>query len=98
MRTNLARTHGVNMGEAVAVALGRKLSKQEARQLVEQASRKAAMGKSDLQDVLREDEWMTQNLSPGELAKLFEPLAHQGAAQVFIDRIVASLQGRAGKR
>lgn len=98
MRTNLARTHGVNMGEAVAVALGRKLSKQEARQLVEQASRKAAMGKRDLQDVLREDERVTQNLSPGELAKLFEPLAHQGAAQVFIDRIVGSLQGRAGKR
>ena len=98
MRTNLAQTHGLNMGEAVAVALGRKVSKQEARQLVEQASRRAAMGKRDLQDVLREDERVMQNLSAGELAKLFEPLAHQGAAQVFIDRIVASLQGRAGKR
>jgi 3-carboxy-cis,cis-muconate cycloisomerase len=98
MRTNLAQTHGLNMGEAVAVALGRKLSKQEARQLVETASRRAAMGKRDLQDVLREDERVMQNLSAGELAKLFEPLAHQGAAQVFIDRIVASLQGRAGKR
>jgi hypothetical protein len=28
---------------------------------------------------------------------LFEPMAYQGAAQVFIDRIVGSLQGRGAK-
>jgi hypothetical protein len=34
----------------------------------------------------------------GELAKLFEPMAYQGAAQTIFDRIVGSLQLRPGKR
>jgi hypothetical protein len=38
------------------------------------------------------------HLSVGELAKLFEPMAYQGAAQTFIDRIVGALHGRPGKR
>jgi hypothetical protein len=40
---------------------------------------------------------VTKRLTPGELAKLFEPMAYQGAAQIFIDRLVGSLPGR-GKR
>ena len=73
-------------------------NKENAYRIVEEASRKAAIGKRDLQDVLREDETISANLSAGELAKLFEPLAHQGAAQVFIDRIAGSLHGRTVKR
>ena len=56
-----------------------------------------AAAKRDLQEVMAEDDRMKQRLTPGELAKLFEPMAYQGAAQTFIDRIVGSLQGR-GKR
>ena len=89
MRVNVALTRGVNLSEAIAFALARKLGKEKACRIVAEASRKAAISKRDLQDVLREDETVSGNLSPGELAKLFEPLAHQGAAQVFIDRIAA---------
>jgi hypothetical protein len=39
-----------------------------------------------------------QQFTPGELAKLFDPVAYQGAAQTFIDRIVGSLQARDVKR
>jgi 3-carboxy-cis,cis-muconate cycloisomerase len=74
------------------------MGKQEAHRVVEEASRRAATSKRDLQDVLHEDQRVTLHLSVGELAKLFEPLAYQGAAQVFIDRIAASLHGRSGKR
>jgi 3-carboxy-cis,cis-muconate cycloisomerase len=48
--------------------------------------------------VLAENNQVTLSLSPGELAKLFEPMAYQGAAQTLIDRIVGSLQLRPGKR
>jgi hypothetical protein len=34
----------------------------------------------------------------GELARLFEPMGYQGAAQTLIDRIIGSLQGRIPKR
>jgi 3-carboxy-cis,cis-muconate cycloisomerase len=98
MRTNVALMRGLNMRDAVAFALAQKLGKENAYRILEEASRKAAIGKRDLQDVLREDETISANLSAGELAKLFEPLAHQGAAQVFIDRIAGSLHGRTIKR
>jgi 3-carboxy-cis,cis-muconate cycloisomerase len=98
MRTNVALTRGLNMRDAVAFALAQKIGKEKAYRIVEEASRKATIGKRDLQDVLREDETVSATLSAGELAKLFEPLAHQGAAQVFIDRIAGSLRDRTVKR
>jgi 3-carboxy-cis,cis-muconate cycloisomerase len=98
MRVNLGETRGLIMAEAVASALGAKLGKQEAHKIVEEASRKAIAAKRNLQDVLAENNQVTLSLSPGELAKLFEPMAYQGAAQTLIDRIVGSLQLRPGKR
>jgi 3-carboxy-cis,cis-muconate cycloisomerase len=98
MRVNLAQTRGLIMAEAVAFALGTKLGKQEAHRIVQEASRKAIAAKRDLQEVLAENDQVTLSLSVGELARLFEPMGYQGAAQTFIDRIVGSLQGRGGKR
>ena len=41
---------------------------------------------------------VTAQLTPGELARLFELMGYQGAAQTFIDRQIGSLQSRAIKR
>ncbi len=98
MRANLAETRGQIMAEPVSIALGAKVGKQEAHRMVEEASRKAAAAKRDLQEVLGEDDKVKLSLTVGELAKLFEPMGYQGAAQTLIDRIVGSLQGRGGKR
>jgi 3-carboxy-cis,cis-muconate cycloisomerase len=98
MRVNLGETRGLIMTEAIAVALAAKVGKQEAHKILEEASRKAIAAKRNLQDVLAEDSQVTLSLSVGELAKLFEPMAYQGAAQTIIDRIVGSLQLRANKR
>jgi 3-carboxy-cis,cis-muconate cycloisomerase len=98
MRVNLDETRGLIMAEAVAVALGAKIGRQEALKIVEEASRKAIAAKRNLQDVLAENNQVTLSLSVGELAKLFEPMAYQGAAQTIFDRIVGSLQLRPGKR
>jgi 3-carboxy-cis,cis-muconate cycloisomerase len=98
MRANLDATRGLIMAEAVAFALAAKIGKQEAHRIVEEASRKASATKRDLQEVLGEDDQVKLSLSIGELAKLFEPMAYQGAAQTFIDRIVGLLQARAGRR
>jgi 3-carboxy-cis,cis-muconate cycloisomerase len=98
MRLNLGATRGQIMAEAVSLALGAKLGKAEAQRIIEEASRKAFSAKRELQEVLAEDDRVKLSLSVGELAKLFEPMAYQGAAQTLIDRIVGSLQGRGGKR
>src|SRR5207342_2466005 len=98
MRVNLAETRGRIMAEAVSFALASKRGKHEAHGIVEEASRKAAATKRDLQDVMAEDDRVKRQLTVAELAKLFEPMAYQGAAQTFIDRLIGSLQARGGKR
>jgi 3-carboxy-cis,cis-muconate cycloisomerase len=98
MRTNIGETRGRIMAEAVSFALAAKVGKEEAHRILEEASRKAIAAKSDLQDVLGEDERVKLNLSVGELARLFEPAVYQGVAQTLIDRIIASLQGRMIRR
>jgi 3-carboxy-cis,cis-muconate cycloisomerase len=98
MRTNLELTHGLVMAEAVSVALAGKIGKAQAHEIVEAASKKAVQEKRSLQDVLAEDERVTAQLGASEIAKLFEPMAYQGAAQTFIDRLVASMKGRGSKR
>src|SRR5712691_11756140 len=98
MRVNLGATRGQIMTEAVTFALAGKLGKQQARTIVEEASRRAAATKSELQEVLAADERVKPHLNVGELAKLFEPMGYQGSAQTFIDRMVGSLQLRTSKR
>jgi 3-carboxy-cis,cis-muconate cycloisomerase len=98
MRLNLAATRGQIMAEPAFLALAAKLGRPEARRIVEEASRKASSAKRELQEVLAEDDQVRLSLTVGELAKLFEPMGHQGTAQLMIDRIIGSLRGRGGKR
>jgi 3-carboxy-cis,cis-muconate cycloisomerase len=98
MRSNVDITHGLIMAEAITVALAAKISRQEAQKLVEEASQKAVTEKRSLQNVLVEDERVTAHLAGPVIGRLFEPMSHQGIAQTFIDRLVASLKSGASKR
>ena len=91
MRVNLDATGGLIMAEAVTMALAEKTGKSEAHHLVEAASKKAVTQKKNLRDVLTKDDKITAHLSADKLAKLFEPMAYQGASQALIDRLLASL-------
>ena len=92
MRANLEATGGLIMAEAVAMALAEKIGKNEAHHLVEAASKKAVTEKKGLRDMLTKDPKVTAHLSADKLAKLFEPMAYQGASQALIDRLLASLE------
>jgi 3-carboxy-cis,cis-muconate cycloisomerase len=91
MRVNLDATGGLIMAEAVTFALAEKIGKSEAHHLVEAASKKAVAGKKGLREVLAADPKINAHLSADRLAKLFEPMAYQGASQALIDRLLASL-------
>jgi 3-carboxy-cis,cis-muconate cycloisomerase len=91
MRVNLDATGGLIMAEAVTFALAEKIGKSEAHHLVEAASKKAVAGKKGLREVLAADLKISAHLSADRLAKLFEPMAYQGASQALIDRLLASL-------
>jgi 3-carboxy-cis,cis-muconate cycloisomerase len=98
MRTNLDITQGLIMAEAITLALAGKISRPEARKLVEEARQNAARDKSRLQDVLLANARVTAHLPAPVLARLFEPMSHQGTAQTFIDRLVGTLRTSASKR
>jgi 3-carboxy-cis,cis-muconate cycloisomerase len=98
MRRNLELTGGLMLSEAVVFALAPKVGQQDAQKIVDETSRKAMTEKRNLHDVMREDARITAQLTPGELARLFELMGYQGAAQTFIDRQIGALQGRAAKR
>jgi 3-carboxy-cis,cis-muconate cycloisomerase len=97
MRRNLDATLGLILAEAVTFALAPKIGRPEAQQIVDEASAKAVAEKRNLHDVMREDTRVTAQLTPGELARLFELMGYQGAAQTFIDRQIGALQ-RPAKR
>lgn len=98
MRANLDLTQGLVLAEAVSIALAEKVGKAQAHHIVEEAAKTATKEKRNLQDVLLEDERVSAGLSAGEIAKLFEPMAYQGVAQTFIDRLVASTKAHVNKR
>jgi 3-carboxy-cis,cis-muconate cycloisomerase len=90
MRANLDATNGLIMAEAVAMALGAKLGKQDAHHLIEAASKRAVSEKRHLRDVLAEDRAVSQHLDKAALDKLFDPLAYTGVATALIDRVLAA--------
>jgi 3-carboxy-cis,cis-muconate cycloisomerase len=94
MRANLDTTCGLIMAEAVSMALAEKIGKSGAHHLIEAASKKAVAGKKHLRDVLTADAKVTAHLDAEKLAKLFEPMAYQGASQALIDRLLASLDDK----
>jgi 3-carboxy-cis,cis-muconate cycloisomerase len=96
MRKNLDITHGLIMAEAIELALAGKIGRGEAHELVEEAAGKAVAEKRSLQNVLSEDPRVTAHLSGPLLGRLFEPMSHQGTAQIFLDRLVGTL--KANKR
>jgi 3-carboxy-cis,cis-muconate cycloisomerase len=98
MRTNLEATNGLILADAVTMTLAQKIGKSEAQRLVQEACRKTINEKRHLHDILREDLRVGAQITVGELARLFELMGYQGAAQTFIDRQIGSLQGRAPKR
>ena len=94
MRGNLDATGGLIMAEAVTMALAEKIGKSDAHHLIEAASKKAVADNKHLRDVLTDDSRVTAQLSADHIAKLFEPMAYQGASQALIDRLLASLDDK----
>jgi 3-carboxy-cis,cis-muconate cycloisomerase len=98
MRTNLDIAQGLIMTEAVTTALSAKLGAQQAKLIVEQASKQTIASKRHLNSILAEDPRVSAHMTPGELARLFELIGYQGVAQTYIDRLISSLGSRTPKR
>jgi 3-carboxy-cis,cis-muconate cycloisomerase len=90
MRENLELTKGLIFAEAIAAALGEKISRSHARELIDAASERAINEKRHLRDVINDDQKIAKHLSPQQLDKLFDPRNYTGIACEFIDRVIES--------
>jgi 3-carboxy-cis,cis-muconate cycloisomerase len=90
MRANLDLTQGQVMAEAVTLALGAKIGRQAAHDVVERACRIASLNGRHLRSVLEQDGVIGANLSTRELDQAFDPNQHDGVTFQFIQRVVES--------
>jgi 3-carboxy-cis,cis-muconate cycloisomerase len=90
MRANIDATRGLVMAEAVMMALAEKIGRLEAHDLVEAACHRAVAEGAHLKDVLAKDPAVAAELDAGQLARLFAPEAYLGAAEEFVQRVLAA--------
>jgi 3-carboxy-cis,cis-muconate cycloisomerase len=91
MRANLEVTNGLVMAEAVQMALGEKLGRMQAHDLLEAASKRAASEGRPLREVIEETPNIVDALPAKSLDKLFDPLGYLGSADLFIERALKSI-------
>ena len=90
MAENLGRTRGLILAEAVQMALGSKIGRQQAHQLIEKASRKAVADDRPLGEELAADREVTRHLKPAEIERLLDPQHYLGQATALVDRVLAA--------
>jgi 3-carboxy-cis,cis-muconate cycloisomerase len=91
MSANLEFTGGLLMAEAVQMALGEKLGRMQAHDLLETASRRAASEGRHLREVAAEVPEIAGALPAKTLDALFDPLAYLGSAGEFIERALKAV-------
>jgi len=93
MRANLDATRGLILGEAAMLALGGRMGRLQAHELVEAASRHATEHGLSLPQALRvvldRDPDTAGLLDDAEIARLADPARYTGQAGAFVDRVLA---------
>ena len=93
MRANLDLTRGAVLAERAALRLAPHFGRARARQLVEEASARAAKHGTSLRDELA----ASGALDAAELDELFDPTGYLGATPSFIDAALAAYRSREPK-
>lgn len=92
---NLTLLHGLNMAENVMVELARRgAGRQQAHEIVRQASMEAFEQKRELSEVLIENQQVTKHLKPEEIRALLDPHQYIGTAVEQVERLNEKLYQR----
>jgi 3-carboxy-cis,cis-muconate cycloisomerase len=94
MRKNLDSTEGLIYAEAVSMALGEKIGRAQAHELVQAACQRALKEKRELRTILSADPKIGAQLSVADLDRLFDPQNYLGAAEEYVYRVVAASRGK----
>ena len=93
MTKNLAITNGGIMAEAIMMGLAPKLGRDAAHHAVKHATDHAMATGTTLVEALILESEVSGNLSREEVVQLADPSSYLGAADAFIDRILATAHG-----
>jgi adenylosuccinate lyase len=91
MRRNLDALKGLLMSEPVMYALGARLGRQEAHEMVYSVCMQAFEQDRPLREVLLAHPEIGAALTPAEIDSLLDPERYTGLAGVFVDRVLASI-------
>lgn len=94
MRENLELTKGLIFAEAITMALGEKINRSQARELIDAASERAIKEKRHLRDAINDDQKIAQHLSAEQLDTLFDARNYTGTASEFIDRVIENYKSQ----
>ncbi|HYZ63925.1 MAG TPA: lyase family protein, partial [Acetobacteraceae bacterium] len=89
MRRNLEATGGGIMAEAVMMGLAPKLGREAAHHAVKHATDAALAGGLSFADALLRESEVARNMDAEAIRRLTDPAGYLGAAQAFIDRVLA---------
>lgn len=90
MRANLSQLDGRLLSEAVMLALGKKVGRQTAHEVVYECAMRAVEQQRPFRAALIEHPIVAQHLVPDEIDRLLDPLHYLGLAGEFVDRVVES--------
>jgi 3-carboxy-cis,cis-muconate cycloisomerase len=99
MRANIDATRGIIFAERASMLLGKKIGREKAHHLLEQASQQSTATKRRLSHVLAENPEIAQYLTAAELRNLESPEHYLGAGEDFRQALLASSRssGRPGE-
>ena len=92
MRANITATRGVIFAERAAMLLGKKMGRDAAHEVLQQASRRSAEERRSLSAVLAEMPEAAQYLKSSDLRELEKPERYLGAAEEFRRALLAGLR------
>ncbi|CAB3892224.1 3-carboxy-cis,cis-muconate cycloisomerase [Achromobacter piechaudii] len=100
MARNLDATNGLILAEAYALALGSRIGRMQAHEVIERASQEAVRRRCTLkvavQDALTQNEATRNLLSREELDRLSDPANYLGQATALSDRVLAEWKAKRG--
>lgn len=99
MLRNIASAHGLIMAEPVMMALvGKGIGRQDAHEIVREASMVAEEREIDLLETLWEREDVRNLITREELEKVMDPANYTGGSKEIVDRMVAAVEETLDKK
>ncbi|WP_052404737.1 adenylosuccinate lyase [Bacillus rubiinfantis] len=87
MRRNINKLHGLIFSEAIMLAIGKKVGRQNAHEIIHELAMEAIDKQMPLKDLLKENEVVMSNISLQEIDDLMNPENYLGKSSVFAERI-----------